>query len=208
MSTSGLEEPLSATLFGKTRLAVLSMLFNHADEAYYLRQIARNTGTGLGALQRELNKLADAGIIRRTVRGKQVYYQANAQCPIFPELKGMIIKTAGVRGVITSALASLTNRIRVAFIYGSVARRQESRKSDVDLMIVGDVSFSDVVSALGKAEKNLEREINPTVYPPSEFQSKLSKKHHFLTALMDESKLFLIGDQRELERLAKKRLAD
>jgi predicted nucleotidyltransferase len=208
MSTSRLEEPLSATLFGKTRLAVLSMLFSHADEAYYLRQIARSTGTGLGALQREVHKLADAGIILRMVRGKQVYYQANTQCPIFPELKGLIVKTAGVKGIIKSALASLTNRISVAFIYGSVARLQESRKSDVDLMIVGDVSFADVVSVLGKAEKDIEREINPTVYPPSEFQSKLSKGHHFLKALMDETKLFLIGDQRELARLAKKRLAD
>ncbi len=89
-----------------------------------------------------------------------------------------------------------------------MARLQESGKIDVERMIVGDVSFADVVSALGKAEKVIEREINPTVYTPSEFQLKLSKGHHFLKALMNERKPFLIGDQRELARLAKKRLAD
>lgn len=208
MSTLNSNEPLSATLFSKTRLAVLSILFSHADEAYYLRQIARSVGVGIGSLQRELNKLTNAGIILRMVRGKQVYYQANSQCPVFPELKSLIVKTTGATEVIKSALTSLTNHIRVAFIYGSVARMQDRKKSDVDLMIIGDVTFAEVVSALDKAQQQVGREINPTVYPPSEFQSKLSKGNHFLRALMRETKLFLTGDQRELTRLAKKRLAD
>jgi len=208
MSTSSLDEPLSTTLFSKTRLAVLSLLLSHADEAYYLRQIARSVGGGIGSLQRELNKLAQAGIILRMVRGKQVYYQANSQCPVFPELKSLIVKTTGVTEVIKSALTSLTNHIKVAFIYGSVARMQERKKSDVDLMIIGDVTFAEVVSALDQAQQHIGREINPTVYPPSEFQLKLSKENHFITALMREAKLFLIGNQRELTRLAKKQLAD
>ena len=208
MSTLNSNEFLSATLFSKTRLAVLSKLFSHADEAYYLRQIARCVGVGIGSLQRELNKLANAGIILRMVRGKQVYYQANPQCPVFPELKSLIVKTTGVTEVIKTALTSLTNHIRVAFIYGSVARMQDKKKSDVDLMIVGDVKFTEVVSALDKAQQQIGREINPTVYPPSEFQLKLSKGNHFIKTLMRETKLFLIGDQRELTRLAKKRLAD
>ena len=208
MSTLNPNESLSATLFSKTRLAVLSKLFSHADEAYYLRQIARSVGVGIGSLQRELNKLAQAGIILRMVRGNQVYYQANPQCPVFPELKSLIVKTTGVTEVIKSALTSLTNHIRVAFIYGSVARMQDRKKSDVDLMIIGDVKFAEVVSALDKAQQQIGREINPTVYPPSEFQLKISKGNHFIKALLRETKLFLIGDQRELTRLAKKRLAD
>ncbi len=176
MSTLNPNESLSATLFSKTRLAVLSKLFSHADEAYYLRQIARSVGVGIGSLQRELNKLAQAGIILRMVRGNQVYYQANPQCPVFPELKSLIVKTTGVTEVIKSALTSLTHHIRVAFIYGSVARMQERKKSDVDLMIIGDVKFAEVVSALDKAQQQIGREINPTVYPPSEFQLKFSKK--------------------------------
>ena len=208
MSTLNSNEFLSATLFSKTRLAVLSKLFSHADEAYYLRQIARCVGVGIGSLQRELNKLANAGIILRMVRGKQVYYQANPQCPVFPELKSLIVKTTGVTEVIKSALTSLTIHIRVAFIYGSVARMQDRKKSDVDLMIIGDVKFAEVVSALDTAQQQIGREINPTVYPPYEFQLKLSKENHFIKTLMRETKLFLIGNQRELTRLAKKRLAD
>jgi predicted nucleotidyltransferase len=205
MSTFNSNELLSTTLFSKTGLAVLSKLFSHADEAYYLRQIARSVGGGIGSLQRELTK---PGIIVRMVRGKQVYYQANPQCPVFPELKSLIVKTAGVTEVIKYALTSLENHIRVAFIYGSVARMQERKISDVDLMIIGDVKFAEVVSAFDKAQQQIGREINPTVYPPSEFQLKLSKGHHFIKALMRETKLFLIGDQRELTRLAKKRVAD
>lgn len=208
MSTLNSNESLAATLFNKTRLAVLSILFSHADESYYLRQIARSAGIGIGSLQRELNKLANAGIILRMVRGKQVYYQANSQCPVFPELKSIIIKTTGAAEVIKSALTSLANQIRVAFIYGSVARMQDRKRSDVDLMIIGNVTFAEVVYALDKAQQQIGRETNPTVYPPSEFQSKLSKGNHFLRALMREEKLFLMGDQRELTRLAKKRLAD
>jgi DNA-binding transcriptional ArsR family regulator len=208
MSTFNPNDSLSATLFSKTRLAVLSKLFSHTDEAYYLRQIARSVGVGIGSLQRELNKLAQAGIILRMVRGNQVYYQANSQCPVFPELKSLIVKTTGAAEVIKSALTSLTHHIRVAFIYGSVARMQDKKKSDVDLMIIGDVKFAEVVSALDKAQQQIEREINPTVYPLSEFQLKFSEGNHFIKTLMRETKLFLIGDQRELTRLAKKQLAD
>ena len=182
--------------------------WSHTDEAYYLRQIARSVGVGIGSLQRELNKLAQAGIILRMVRGNQVYYQANPQCPVFPELKSLIVKTTGAAEVIKSALTSLTHHIRVAFIYGSVARMQDKKKSDVDLMIIGDVKFAEVVSALDKTQQQIEREINPTVYPLSEFQLKFSEGNHFIKTLMRETKLFLIGDQRELTRLAKKQLAD
>jgi predicted nucleotidyltransferase len=208
MSTFNSHESLSTTLFSKTRRAVLSKLFSHADKAYYLRQIARSVGVGIGSLQRELNKLVQAGIILRMVRGKQVYYQANPQCPIFPELKSLIVKTTGVTEVIKSALTPFINHIRGAFIYGSVARMQDKKKSDVDLMIIGDVKFAEVVSALNKAQQQIDREINPTVYPLSEFQMKLSKRNHFIKTLMREKKIFLIGDQRVLTRLAKKRLAN
>jgi len=197
---------LSATLFGKTRRAVLSLLYSHTDESFYLREIARAAGVGLGAVQREVKHLSDSGIISRTVRGNQVYYQANPHCPIFQELKDLVIKTAGVGDVLRAALAPLAGRIGVALIYGSLARGKESRASDVDLLVVGDVTFAEVVSALGDAQETLGREINPTVYPPDEFQSKLGEGHHFLTSVSKEPCIFLIGGEDELERLAQKRL--
>lgn len=207
MSTAPYKEDISQTLFGKTRRAVLSLLYSHVDEAFYLRQIVRVAGVGLGAVQRELKLLSDAGIIQRIVRGRQVYYQANPQCPVFGELKALVIKTVGIAAIVQAALAPLADRIRIASIYGSIARSEEHRGSDVDLLVVGKVTFAEIVSALDQAQKTINREINPIVYPVDEFQSKLSAGHHFLSTIVEKPMFFLFGDKRELARLAKKRLA-
>ena len=207
MSTHSYRDNLSETLFGKTRRAVLSLLYSHIDDAFYLREIVRTAGVGLGAVQRELKQLSDAGIIQRIVRGRQVYYQANPQCPVFAELKALVMKTVGIAAVIQAALAPLADRIRIAAIYGSIARSEEYRGSDVDLLIVGEATFAEIVSALHQAQSTINREINPTVYPPAEFRSKVGAGHHFLNAVLKEPVLFLVGDKRELARLAKKPLA-
>jgi uncharacterized protein len=179
MSTAPSDSNLSTALFGRTRRAILAQLYGHPDEAYYLRQLVRSAGPGLGAVQREDARLAGAGIIQRTARGRQVYYQANPACPLFGELKSLVVKTTGVGDVLREALAPLAGRIRVAFIYGSVARTEQRSGSDVDLMVIGDVSFGDVVSALETAQKTLGREINPTVYSPAEFRPKITVDYPF-----------------------------
>jgi len=199
---------LSATLFGKTRREVLSLLYGHTDESFYLRQIVRAAGVGLGAVQREVKQLSEAGIIRRTVRGKQVYYQANPESAVFSEIKSLVVKTVGVGDVLRASLSPFADQIKVAFIYGSFARGDERRSSDVDVLIIGDVTFSEIASAFDRAQNTLGREVIPTVYPPTEFQSKLKENHHFLKTVMREEKVFIIGDEREFARLAKKRLAD
>ena len=127
MSTYRECDTLSMTLFGKTRRAVLSLLYGHADESFYLRQIARIARVGLGAAQREVKQLSDAGILHRVVRGRQVYYQANRHCPVFGELKSLVLKTAGAAAVIQAALAPLADRIRAAFLYGSTAHGGEQK---------------------------------------------------------------------------------
>lgn len=198
---------LSRTLFGKTRRAVLSLLYSHVDDAFYLRQIVRAAGVGLGSVQRELKQLSDAGIIQRIVRGHQVYFQANPRCPVFEELKKLITKTVGVGATLKAALTPLMDRIHVAFIYGSIARSEEHRDSDVDVLVVGKVTFSEIVSFLQEAQQTIGREINPTVYPPEEFRSKLAEGHHFLNAVLKGPMLFLVGDKHELARLAKKPVA-
>ncbi len=141
MSTIFKTDSLSATLFGKTRRAVLALLYSHVEEHFYLRQIARTAEVGLGAVQRELKKLSEAGIIRRTIRGRQVYYQANPECPVYPELKSLVVKTVGVGDVLRTALVPLADRINVAFLFGSLVRGDERSSSDVDVMIVGNVTF-------------------------------------------------------------------
>lgn len=185
---------------------MLGWLLGHADEPYYLRQIARHTGTAVGALQRELELLTSAGILRRTVQGRQVYFQANREAPIFPELQGLFAKTAGLADVLRDALASLGKRIVVAFVFGSAARGELRPASDIDLLVVGDATFQDVVGALAHAQERLGRDINPTVYPPSEFRTKLMAQHHFLTTVLKEPRLFVVGGDDELVRLGTKQL--
>ena len=170
--------------------------------------MVRASGGGHGAIQRELKQLSEAGIIRRDVRHSQVYFQANAQCPIFEELKAIMVKTAGVADVLKTALAALGDRIRIAFIYGSMAAGRQRSESDVDVLVVGEVGFGEVVAALVEAQSQIGREINPTVYPRQEFCAKLSAGNYFLDNVLQQEKIFLIGDQRDLERLVQQRLAD
>ena len=203
MSTMIEFNKLGATLFGKTRRAVLALLYSHPDESFYLRQIARMTGVGMGALQRELKQLLEASIIIRNEIGRQVFFKANPDCPIYRELKDIITKTFGVADILSEALSPLADNIQAAFIYGSMAGGEFSRASDVDIMIIGNISFADVVSALSPVQDSLSREINPSVYPPGEFQARLSEKQHFLTSVLNSPKVFIIGDKNELDELAR-----
>ncbi|MGH8696508.1 MAG: nucleotidyltransferase domain-containing protein, partial [Burkholderiales bacterium] len=161
-------------------------------------------GLGRGSVQRELEFLARAGVVRRTVRGRQVYFQANQDCPVYAELRGLVVKTAGVADALRLALAPLAGRIRLAFIYGSVARGTERRGSDVDVMVIGEASFEETSEALARAQEAIGREVNPSVYAPADFRAKVGAKHHFLRTVLKSEKIFLIGDEHELGRLAKK----
>ena len=204
LPTMGSPSPALLPLFGKTRQALLALLYTHADEAHLQESLIHLAALGRGTVQRELDFLTRAGIVCRTVRGRQVYFQANPDCPIYPELRGLIVKTVGVAGVLRGALVPLAERIRAAFIYGSVARGGERRGSDIDVMIIGEVSFAEITDALAHTQEMIGREVNPSVYPPAEFRSKVAAKHHFLNTVLKGEKIFLIGDERELARLAKK----
>jgi predicted nucleotidyltransferase len=191
----------AGALFGKVRSAVLALLFSHADQSFYLREIARAIGTGHGAVQRELAQLLKAGLVTRYRRGREVFYQANRASPVFPELHGLIVKTVGVADVLREALAPLAERVRVAFIYGSFAKGEERAESDVDIMVVGDVDFGEVVSALRPAQDRIGREVNPSVFAPEEWRRRVAGGDHFITTIQREEKLFLIGDEQDLRGL-------
>jgi predicted nucleotidyltransferase len=197
------ENLLCSGLFGKTRQAVLALLYGRADSAFYTKQILDAVKIGRGTVQRELKNLTDTGIIVREVQGRQVYYRANEKCPIFNELKSIVRKTFGVADVIRQSLATSADKIRVAFIFGSVARSADDRRSDIDLMVVGRISFGDVVSLLTPAEEELGREINPVVYPIAEFRKRVKDDHYFVKTVLEEEKIFVIGDEDELRRLGK-----
>ncbi len=194
---------VAGALFGASRRAILALLYGRPDEAFYLREIARTAGLTPSSLQRDLATLTDAGIVERTRRGHQVYFRANRECPVFDELRGLVVKTFGVLDVLRDALAPLEPRVAIAFVYGSVARGEDRPGSDVDVLVVGDVKFGEVVEALAASELRLGREVNPTVYPRHEFARKLRERDHFLATVVADKKLFLVGGENELRDLAR-----
>jgi len=196
------ENFLCSGLFGKTRQAVLALLYGRADSSFYTKQILDAVKIGRGTVQRELKNLTDTGIIIREVQGRQVYYRANTKCPIFDELKNIVRKTFGVADVLRQSLAINADKIRLAFIFGSVARSADDRRSDIDLMVVGKISFGDVVSLLTPAEQKLGREVNPIVYSIAEFKKRVKEDHHFVKTVLEDEKIFVIGDEDELRKLA------
>jgi predicted nucleotidyltransferase len=188
----------ATVLFGSTRRRVLAWLLGHADEAYYLRELARHIGGAVGAVQRELELLTACGLVRREVRGKQVYFQANHDAAIFPELRGLFAKTSGLVDILREALMPLAGRVLTAFVFGSAARCELHASSDIDLIVVGEPSLGDVVAAIRTAEERLGREVNPTVFSADEFHEKVRTKHHFLTTVIGEPKMFVFGKEDDL----------
>jgi len=190
-------------LFPQVRKRVLTLLLMDAQRRWHLRDVVRRTGCGIGTVRRELGGLTACGILTSRREGNRLYYQASTDCPIYVELASLIRKTSGLADVLRAAIGALGPRVRAAFIYGSQARGDVRSGSDVDLMVIGEVGFADVVTALGPSQDALGREINPTVYSPQEFCEKLASRHHFLESVMKEAKIFLVGDADELGRLAK-----
>lgn len=192
-------DPIGAVLFGRTRKAVLRLLFLQSDRRFYLRQISRRTGVALGAVQRELDTLTRCGLIRREREGRQVYFQASAKNPIFTSLKEILVRTCGLAEPLRERLLALGSRCRLAFIYGSFADGREDSDSDIDVMCIGEVSFSEASDALGSTQETLGREVNPSVYTPAEFSRKRTLP--FIKSVLTRPKVFLIGTEDELARL-------
>lgn len=198
----------AVVLFGSTRRRVLAWLLGHADQAYYLRELVRHTGAAVGAAQRELEQLTAAGLVCREVRGNQVYFQANQKAAIFPELQGLFAKTVGLVDILREVLMPLANRIRAAFVFGSAARGELHAASDIDLLVVGDISFGDMIVEIKEAERRLGREVNPAVYSEDEFEAKIREKQHFVTSVLARPKLFVLGEDHDLRVRRAKRAAD
>lgn len=199
---------LGDVLFGRIRGGILALLYGHPGESFYVRQIARTLDASVGAVQRELELLTSVGILQRSRRGNQVFYQADRNSPIFAELQAAVRKTVGILQQLRSALEPLTNKIRAAFVYGSTARNEDTAHSDVDLMIVGSVTLDSVIDHLGKLGALLARPVNPMVYSVSEYRSKLAAGNHFLKSVVRGKKVFLFGDENELRKVGGIRVAE
>jgi predicted nucleotidyltransferase len=191
---------LTDLLFGTYRKKVLSLLLLHPNMDYHVRELARQTGTAPGTLHKELARLAAAGLLLRKEQGNQVRYQANQQCPVFPELAGLLRKTTGAAEILTTALTPLQPAL--ALIFGSVASGTETASSDVDVLIIADVGFADVVAATYPAQAELGREINPVVYSVQEFRRRVQEQDAFIQDMVSKPKIFLIGTENDLSQLA------
>ena len=198
---------LAETLFSVYRRRVLALLLLRPDEHFHVREISRLTGVPAGSLHRELKLLAEAGLLVRHAAVNQVRYQANRDCPIFAELAGIFRKTSGLADVVREALLPLSDEVEIAFIFGSVAQGKELVTSDVDLFIIGPVSFTGAVQALAATHQRLGREVNPVVMPRERFLQKIKAGEQFIRRIMDEPKIFVIGDVRDLGKLVKDRAA-
>ena len=189
---------LAELLFKDYRRRVLGLLLMHSDKRYHVREIARLTDTVAGTLHKELARLADAGLLLKETVGNQVLYRANRDCPIFEELASIFRKTSGLTDVLADTLALFPDRIVAAFVFGSMASGKETAGSDIDLLIIGDVGFSEIVKAVYSAQEVLGREINPKVYSKKEWRKMLKDKDAFITEVLKKPKLFISGSEDEL----------
>jgi len=198
-----MHQSLSAVLFPGYRRRVLGMLLLHPEESLHGREIARRTGLPAGTLTRELKRLADVGLLNRERRGNQLVYSANRRSPVFEELAGILRKTSGLADVVAESLGPITDRIDVAFIFGSVARGAETQGSDVDLMIIGSVEFGAAVDALHPAQQQLARDINPKVFSNREWKAKVKERNPFVSDVLSKKKIFFVGDEHGLAELGR-----
>ncbi len=192
-----------AQLFASdTLVALLRVFLLNPENAFYQRELADAARTGLYAVQQELARLERVGLVVKAPRGNRAYYRADRSHPAFEDLKRVVIKTVGLGDALRTALAPLKDRVRVAFVYGSYAKGQETAGSDIDLLLIGRVTAREAATFLGSVGRDLGREFNAVVYSPDEFSRKSREGQHFITEVLKGPKVFLVGSQHELARLA------
>lgn len=192
---------LASLIFSDYRRRVLGLLLLHPDTTYHVRESARLTGTSAGTLHKELSKLTEGGVLRRQAVGNQVRYGANRDCPVFEELASILRKTSGLADVLADASSSVENQIDLAFVFGSLARGDQTANSDVDVMVVGELGFAAVVQLLHPVQEALRREINPVVYSLAEFRHRAVSGDSFIQEVLTKPKLFVVGNENELGKL-------
>ncbi len=188
---------LADALFTKTQQKVLGLLYSHPEKSFYTKEIIRSTGMGVATIKRELDRMLAAGIINMTKVGNQHHYSANTECPIYDDLIGIVRKTFGIVDAIKSALLHNADHINRAFIFGSVASGKETSGSDIDLMIIGDVGYTEVVSDLYEVQETLGRQINPKIYSKEEWTQMKNKKQAFIKEILSKPQMDVMGDINE-----------
>lgn len=188
---------LADAIFSKTQQRLLGLLYAQPGRSFYLKELLRLSGLGVATVKRELDRMVVAGILTRRHVGNQHHYQPDPHCPIYSELRDIVRKTVAIVPVMREALEPLDHAIRQAFIYGSVASGRESSASDIDLLVVGDVSFAELVRAVYPLQETLGREINPRIFATEEWETMLREGDPFVGELMRKPRLDVIGSSHE-----------
>lgn len=190
---------LADLLFKEQRQRILGLLLLNPQVSYHVREISRLTNLNAGSAHRELKKLADAGLLTATEQGNQLLYQADKSSPIFEELASILRKTSGLADVLRVALASLVDKVDVAFVFGSMATGKAGQHSDIDLCVVGDVTFSEAVKAVYSAQEELGREINPKCFTSKQWLEAVKEQSVFITELLEKDVINIIGERDDLK---------
>jgi predicted nucleotidyltransferase len=202
MGTSPISSNLSGALFSRVQSRVLGILFGQPDHEFQLTEIISRAGSGRGAVQRELEKLTQVGIVATAAYGNRKLYHANRESPVFHELHQLVLKTVGIVDPLREALTPYRRSIESAFVYGSIAKGADTAKSDIDMMIIGEgLTYSEVFSSLQKAERTLARPVNPNVMTADDWGRKVKAKSSFVKKILNQPKLFVFGNEDELRSL-------
>ncbi len=190
-------------LFTKTQQRVLGLLYSSQGKRLYTNEIVRLADMGRGTVRRELARLVSAGLLLVTREGNQHYYQANPDGPVYEELLSIVKKTFGITDVIQEALMPVHEQIDLAFIYGSMAKQEETASSDIDLLVLTDsLAYSDLMTVLSDVELTLARPINPSIYTMAQIKDKLQQKNAFLTRVMEQPKLWIKGSADDIRKFS------
>jgi predicted nucleotidyltransferase len=202
MGTNPISSNLAGALFSRVQSRVLGILFGRPDQEFQLTEIISRAGSGRGAVQRELEKLTDVGIVATAAYGNRKLYHANRESPVFNELHQLVLKTVGIVDPLREALTPYRQSIKSAFVYGSIAKGKDTANSDIDVMIIADgLAYSEVFSALQKAEKDLARPVNPNLMAAGDWVRKARNKSSFVSRIFNQPKLFVFGNEDELRAL-------
>lgn len=197
-----ISEPLSLSnaLFSKVQQRVLALIFGQPERSFYTSEIIRTVQSGTGAVERELSRLQRSGLVSVERIGNQKHYRANHKSPIFTELQSLVIKTVALTEPLRKSLQPCADRIKAAFVYGSVAKGTDTAGSDIDLMVIGDaLNYSELYAALQDAETALGREVSPTFLSAKDWRRKASDKGSFISRVNALPKIFISGSEKDLQ---------
>jgi predicted nucleotidyltransferase len=191
---------ISNALFSKVQQRVLALIFGHPERSFYTSEIVRRIDSGTGAVERELSRLQRSGLVSVERIGNQKHFRANRESPVFAELQSLVVKTVGLTEPLRKALQPYSNKIKAAFVYGSVAKGSDTARSDIDLLVIGDeLSYSDLYRALQDAESQLQRKVSPLFLAEKDWKRKSSQKDSFANKVKAQPKLFIVGSGEDIE---------